>query len=369
MGNLVVAEMIDCDIRYFRVGHDIGLETLERLDCEPSGWDSSQRSQPDEEVIETLLAFHLEQLTAEPVTVFARGGDYWRTCDLMALDTFGRFHLFEVKKGTVNAKVAEQLSHYLLTQIFADAEALLRDWWPRYRTDVLGNRLVLSLAGALAGLRTVNLGGKFVSQWGDLRSAPETPDELARQSQWLKLPLIRRNELLIDALLCYAVKHTQLDRSEAPDQASLHALADAWARKLAPTDNPPQAALIADRRAVIWLVGRNIQPAARERIRLWRRAGIDARWLALEVRRDKNRANWHLRVQSERAPQRAELSRKLLEWIRQDAGEHPLGTVIFELYDHRFPSSTQLDLGGTLARECRATVNTAEGGAQKFIAS
>ncbi len=367
MENPTVEETIACDLRYFRIGRDIGLETLEQLDCEPSDWHSSQRPQPDEEVIETFLAFHLGQLTAEPVTVFARGGDYWGICDLMALDTFGRFHLFEVKKGTVNATVAEQLSNYLLTYLFADAEALLRDWWPRYRTDVLGDRLALHLAGALAELRTVNLGRKFVSRWAYLRSAPETPDQMARQSQWLKMPPVRRKELLIDALLRYAVEHTHLDRAEVPDLQSLNAIADAWARKLGPTENPPQPALIADRKTVIWLVGRTIHPAARERIRLWRRAGIDARWLAVEVRRDEHRANWHLRVESERAPQRAELSLKLLEWIRQDAGQHRLGRVKFELYEHRVPSNTQLDLGGTLARECRATV-TAEGCTRQFTA-
>lgn len=361
-------EAIDCDLRHFRMGRDIGLQTLEQLNCEPGDWHSSQRPQPDEEVIETFLAFHLGQLTAEPVTVFARGGDYWNTCDLMALDTFGRFHLFEVKKGTVNTAVAEQLSNYLLTHLFADAEALLRDWWPRYRTDVLGDRLVLHLAGALAELRTVNLGRKFVSRWADPRSAPEAPDQVARQNQWLKIPPIRRRELLIHALLRYAVEHTHLDRAEVPDLESLNAIADAWARKLAPTEDPPRPALIADRKTVIWLVGRTIHPAARERIRLWRRAGIDARWLAVEVRRDQHRASWHLRVESERAPQRAELSRKLLEWIRQDAGERPLGKVKVELYEDRVPSNTQLDLGGMLRRECRATVKTPGGNTRQFTA-
>jgi hypothetical protein len=363
-----VEATIDCDVRYFRIGRDIGLDTLEQLDCEPDDWHSSQRPQPDEEVIETFLAFHLGQFTAEPVTVFARGGDYWNTCDLMALDTFGRFHLFEVKKGSVNAAVAEQLSNYLLTHLFADAEALLRDWWPRYRMDVLGDRLVLHLAGALADLRTVNLGRKFVSRWADPLAAPETLCQLACQSQWLKIPPIRRKELLIDALQRYAVEHTHLDRAEVPALGTLNALADAWARKLAPTEEPPRPVLIADRKTVIWLVGRTIHPSARERIRLWRRAGIDARWLAVEARRDKHRANWHLRVESEHAPQRAELSRKLLEWIRQDAGQYPLGSVKFELYEDRVPSNTQLDHGGTLAPQCRATVKTAERDTRQFTA-
>ena len=97
---------------------------------------------------------------------------------------------------------------------------------------------------------------------------------------------------------------------------------------------------------VIWLVGRGIDPGALQRVRLWRRAGLDARCLIVDARQSPETGQWIVQVQREEFPERD----KALDCIasHQESIEDDDWVKRLELrfYESRAASSTDLAGGG-----------------------
>jgi hypothetical protein len=96
---------------------------------------------------------------------------------------------------------------------------------------------------------------------------------------------------------------------------------------------------------VIWLVGRTIQDLALERVRLWRRAGVDARVLRLEVRLTER--GWGLRCLREDAPFRDRIEERLFGLADQNVERGDAPELRCRFYDETSASAAK-SKGGRL---------------------
>jgi hypothetical protein len=347
-----------------RVGADLGLNlelpfVIERQD---SARQSLSESRVCEDVMQTVLWLHAAAFTGEPVTIFARSGREWGIADLMGIDSIGRIHLFELKKHTVTASVANQLTHYLLAHLFEDARELLTHWKGKFGPEVLDDiqmGLHAYLAAALADERLDILGARFVAR-------AEGRDEsgiAAFEKQWdHELSRDERAELLIKALRIKAQARRGVDSASIPTREQFAELARQWRVRLDPLGElNRERSVRLQERLVLWLVGPRVAGDAMERIRSWRRAGVDARWLELDVQPVPASLEWDLRVRREWAPHRSALVTEhwpsvragLRRWEEQHPEHAGRCEVSLHLYDKRRPSETG-DEGGGLNQECRA---------------
>jgi hypothetical protein len=99
-------------------------------------------------------------------------------------------------------------------------------------------------------------------------------------------------------------------------------------------------------RAVIWLVGRSFDPAVFRQVRLWRRAGLDARCLILDARQSKRTGRWIICVQREFFPQRDEALESLAANQAAIEGSPEAVRLDLEFYDARPPSDDEIERGG-----------------------
>ena len=125
-------------------------------DAPPTGWEGAVQAQ--EEVMETLVVLNLEKLLADDVQFLFRAGDYWGIQDITAIDPLGMIHLLELKKGTIGAKVTEQLAAYLMRTMFDDASAFANRLADHNERHLGESRWAVYLAGALANERTTTVG-------------------------------------------------------------------------------------------------------------------------------------------------------------------------------------------------------------------
>jgi hypothetical protein len=315
-----------------------------------------------EDVMQTMLWLHAAEITGEPITIFARSGREWGIADLMGIDSAGRIHLFELKKHTVTAAVASQLTHYLLAHVFEDAERLLAYWNQRFCREVLDQPemgLQAYLAAALANERLDIWGARFVAQTEGLDKAATE----ALEKKWdHALGHDQRAEMLMRALRVKVQARRGVEPTQVPTREEFSALAQRWRARLDPTkDLNRQRPTRVRERLVLWLVGPRVAGDALEQIRSWRRAGVDARWLELDVKPVPASLEWDLTVRREWAPHRAALfaqkwssvEAKLREWSKRYSVSEEDCSVSLDLYDRRSPSDRSEE-GGTLKPECRA---------------
>jgi len=354
----------EAEVLTTRFGADFGYGSEARFVEEPDGTGEQfpAKSAVCEDVMQTLLWLHVANFTGEHVTVFARSGREWGIADLMGIDSIGRIHLFELKKHTVTESVANQLTHYLLAHLFEDAGELLRYWKEKFCPAVLDDQVMgldAYLAAALADERLDTWGPRFVGQ-------TEGRDEAgiaALDRQWATtLSPDAKSELLFKCLRLKVHVRRGVELPAVPSREQFADLAKQWRPKLDPLPELERGPSISVRdRLVLWLVGPRVAGDARERIRQWRRAGLDARWLELDVRPVPASLDWDVRVRREWAPHRSALVTEcwptVLAGVQKWEKRHPEHagkcSVALDLYDKRRPSETG-DEGGTLNAECRA---------------
>ena len=98
--------------------------------------------------------------------------------------------------------------------------------------------------------------------------------------------------------------------------------------------------------AVIWLVGRGIDPGAQQRVRLWRRAGLDARCLIVDARQSPTTGQWIACVRREEFPERDEALDFIESHPELIEGDVRVERLELRFYESRAASSTDLAGGG-----------------------
>lgn len=334
---------------YAFVSPDLGLSrSLEWSTDPPTGWTRTKAVRTHEETLQTVMLLHLADICGEAVQLVGMAGDSWGGADIIGLDRLGRVHLFELKRERIGAAAAQQLAHYLLSLIFVDpVQHVCLRWVRTTEWELQDWRLAETLAGALAGQQTYNLGHAFVQKW---KLCPDVP-----RSRWKKWDEAQKHPFRLAALLKKAGSH--LDKVPAPE--AMLQLAREWRQRLRPQESPPTGLFACERPVVIWLVGSGFNSEAEEEIRGWRAAGVDARCLQAEVRFSSQREGLILRIGREVAPGRAELVRRVEDWA---AGHVPLGAqprLDLDLYTRSRPSdrSNTRAQAGLLKSKLKATIH------------
>jgi len=311
----------------------------------PKGWDESDQAQ--EEVLETLVILNLHKLLAEDVSFLFRAGDYWGLQDITAIDRLGRLHLMELKKDKIDAKVTEQLAAYLLRTMFDDGVVFAHRMASLNRKHLEAERWAVYLAGVLANERTTVVGPKaYRTHVSDLGFGEALTDHEWKQ----QTTSARLNRQCLTLL--------EIAAGQGRGTLSLKAL-HSWAEQVLQTSQPPAIPAPPFRIRcpnVIWLIGRRVDEAALEQVRMWRRAGVDARPLVVDARRCRQTGRWMLRVLREDFPERAALIRhvavtnetgKLPKGAFRATNDQPTGYELeLKLYETLPPSSPKLKAGG-----------------------
>lgn len=317
----------------------------------PEGWESGLLG--TEEPLETLLAFNLASLTRLPLRFVNRAGALEAAVDIVATDPIRRIHLFELKKKSVGGQDAAQLEHYLLRHLFEDPDDYLEtvasngwtrtrlDWTARYLCGLYANE-----AMKITGLK------KIRDQLGvDHPMALDVEGRALSKYRWDRLDPFEQLRRLHPAIGSHAAERGIVDY---PDLETIFEKGKQWSVRLTP--ELPETSLTAERRLVLWLVGKSISADALERIRMWRRAGVDARPLRLDFRHLHDRRV--IAVRREQAETRDELETKFFDHIRDNP--NLVGSVSLDFYDRRAASAGRRH-GGDLAADAKITIATADG--------
>lgn len=315
---------------------------------EPNSWVGARRVR--EEPTETLLALNLKALTGLPLAWVRFSGAMDPSVDLVATDPLGRVHLFELKKASVGAQEATQLEQYLLRHVFDDSRAFLTDSLKHGRQQSERDPLARRVTGLFANERIVSFGSRnLVRLLGPDHHDAQAPGGRSLTSyQWSKLSSAEQTRRIHAAL---AARTRRDDWPDCLDLSMTLQLARRLSGQLRRALSQIQSALEVQRPIVLWLVGRTIQDPALDRVRMWRRAGLDARVLFLEVRRTDS--GWLVRVRHEQAEQRRTLERRLFELQAPEEKVRP--TVRLHLYDEASASSSH-GHGGNLLPEPYARI-------------
>ena len=323
--------------RYWELGADLDLVGCQRE--APAGWDAA--TGVPEEVAETVLLLHLAELTGVAMAFLKRGDAIEPAGDVAAVDRLGRLHVFELKKDAFAPRHVDQLEQYLLGEVFRDPEAFREDAVRGGRRQLAPEMLARSLLGARAGRRMANTGAAFIAA----SLQPAHPLLAALGGTLTKSRYGRMSPAEQLGLLHAACVAASDERSLPSLEAVLTAARRHGNRLLADLD-ATQPRLRLDRPLVLWVAGARIGSQVRERLRRWRRAGLDARPLEVEVRH--HHATLLARVVGERAPARQDLERQLLAYV----GEQPDNTrppAQLDLYKQARPSDPIGRGGGLLA--------------------
>jgi len=312
---------------YALVPADLGLNGLQWSTDPPAGWSKSSAGRVHEETLQTLLSLHLSEVSCEPVQLVGKAGDYWGGADIVGLDTLGRVHLFELKRGRVSEEAARQLSYYMLRHVFDEPARFIEHRWnPLGKSDLRVERLSETIAGALAGQQTHNVGYFFVREWAKAA--------ITSKSAWQKQSYEEKHPLLLKALLEKAKE--RLD--QVPTREEIVEITNGWRSRLWSEGGPARSAFVCERPVVIWLVGAGFTPGVEEEIRRWRAAGVDARCLQAEVRFSSQRDGLTLRVAREEAPGRVTLVRLLEQWAASNGASNAPVKLTVQLYVEARPS-------------------------------
>ncbi|MEL7667776.1 MAG: hypothetical protein AAGU73_06210 [Actinomycetota bacterium] len=343
--------------QWFICDHSLQIVNLDDpLPCEPedSGdWPSlgsgAGARKALEEVLESILVLNLRDLLRERVRFLYRAGDHWGIEDITGLDNLGRFHLFELKRDIVSGKVTEQLATYLLRNLFEPGDDYLSEKWALNREYLTVGRWALYLAAALANTRTSNIGLNDVNEWHSSVVSGVVPP--FTKTSWRRLSVDTKYEGIYrwstEAMIA---KATATRGVTGVDTATVSEWAATAQRRLAGT-KPTRPRVRPNGQAVIWLVGRGFDEAVFEQVRLWRRAGIDARCLLMDARQSERTGQWVVRVQRERFPEREqalEVVSSMQAAIERDPQSRSLD---LRFYHTRAPSNPYVQDGGMPRRE------------------
>ncbi|MCX8007139.1 MAG: hypothetical protein N3B11_03375 [Coriobacteriia bacterium] len=302
-----------------------------------------------EEVMESILVVNLPGLLRERVQFLYRGGDTWGVEDITGLDNLGRFHLFELKRDGLSEKVTEQLATYLLGNLFRSGDDYLDEKWSLNQQLLTVGRWALYLAAALANTRTSNLGPDDVNQWHPAVVSGSAPP--FTRTSWRRLSDDTKYEGLYEwgteAMVAKATKTRGVTDVDAT-------MVYEWAERLQERlggSKPVRPRVRPGGQVVIWLVGRSFDKAVLDRVRLWRRAGIDARCLMMEARQSLRTGQWVVRVQRERFPEREQALNAIARMQAAIEADPKYKELALEFYDTRAPSNPDLSSGGTPLRD------------------
>lgn len=311
----------------------------------------------EEDVMQTFLWLHAREITGEPITIFAKSGFYWGMADLMGVDPLGRIHIFELKKTKVHADVAGQLEQYLLGFVMQDVALLKEEWRPR-QAELLGDGrdgLVIALAGAHATVRTDTRGRKAIAK-SLAKVDPEAAKQIKRASFFSKVPTDEKVKHLVRVLLETACRKRRLSPELCPSLEQLRQQASELRPRLDATEALKKTYPRLKSPAVVWLVGPRVDESARQRVRAWRRAGLDARWLEFQVVARRRELGWDISVVREHAPQRAGAVGTAIAWLEQYPSDPHSVRLSTRFYLSRAPSIRDRggrDLeGGRLLQTC-----------------
>jgi hypothetical protein len=318
-----------------------------------------------EEVMESILVLNLPGLLRERVEFLYRAGDTWGIEDITGLDNLGRFHLFELKRDGLSKKVTEQLATYLLGNLFKSGDEYMDDRWSLHQQLLTVGRWALYLAAALANTRTSNLGYREVNQWHPaILSGADPP---FTKSRWDRLSHDTSYEGLYKwGTEAMVAKATATRGVTGIDATMVYEWAAGIKERLG-RSKPERPRVRPEGQVVIWLVGRSFNEAVFDRVRLWRRAGIDARCLLMEARQSLRTGQWVVRVQREKFPEREQALDAIARMqaaIEADPGAKDL---VLEFYETRAPSNTDLSSGGMPLREKTKVVLRDQAGKQQVI--
>lgn len=333
--------------RYGELGLDIALNNLSSTEGAEQFATTRAKHRVAEEVLETFLMLHLEEMTGLPLYFVSRGHEYWGAEDLIAWDELGRVHLFELKKGAIKAETIDQLTQYMMRYLFHSVDGLVEEEWRR-GTKILDISLSTHLAAACAGWRLATMGH------GALRE-----DLFKDIPEWITYPTwppsrywwnnnasdIVKNRLLLKNLAL-------MINEELPEQSRVSAdtfrnLAKFWTKRLKRPARPPHKVVSLERPVVLWFVGSGFEPGAWQPLRKWRALGVDARPLVIDLRHPAP-GKWTLRWRKEQFPQRDELEVQLFERARSGkfGGINRLPKLKLELYKQSSASAKIEDSHG-----------------------
>lgn len=350
--------------QYATVGTDLGLQGL---DLQSNG-SLAGLTKVREEVVETFLHLHLSQLIGVPATTLCRAEPWARQTDLIAVDELGRLHVFEVKCENIKKDHIQQQAHYLMGYLFADIGRFL-DKCLAKQPLTTGVQLTMLLAGAHAGIQVRKTGVKEVRTWAGPHVGQVAADVFGScsgisQRGWEKrYEDDQKAELRARAIL----EHLRLEGCEdVPSWTSLIEIQRKWEAKLGPSNTLPCFLFQPERPLVLWMVGKGLSeggPDPREKpvsmIHEWRKSGLDARFLGLEVKRHKSRAEWHLRIQREVYPERDAIEQRLLA-VGRTAKARPVLRTAF--YSEEAPSQQRgTDHGRALGLHAEALWKEGDG--------
>lgn len=333
--------------QWFTCAPNLGVTDLDHPSLTaPPDWPSRgtgiDARKAQEEVLESILILNLEGLLRERVRFLYRGGDSWAIQDITALDNLGRVHLFELKRDRVRPVVPEQLSTYLLGGLYSSADDVLDDMWRRNTRVLTTARWALYIAAALANSRTSNIGRLDVNRWHPLVTSGSRPPYTA--AEWRRTFSGRDEEVL---RLC---TEAMIEKAKTRGVSGLtyESLLD-WgseARRDLSTSAPTRPRVRPTSSAVVWLVGRSFHGSVFENVRMWRRAGLDARCLKADARQSATTGQWMIRIQREAFPQREAALDAIA--ARQDVLEYDERARKLELrfYDTKAASDTATGDGG-----------------------
>jgi hypothetical protein len=323
---------------YRQCGINLGVEGLQASDKEIyDGLPTAARVK--EEVLETFLMFHLEELTGLPLQFVSRshmdqftGGE-----DLVAWDALGRVHLFELKNGlnqqTVNRNTVEQLTQYTVKNLFRPAVDFIEQEWCE------GNKIwwhEAILAGYLAGAYLNEIVSKFgyeevtehltrerggIKEWMNLGQWRPSIEALSKN--WWKgrrasgnATLEEKNRLRFEAAIACAKKG--LAEKNHADPGFLRELAGMWRMKQKRTKRPPLPKFKTQRPVVMWFIAPNTG-AGHDAIIEWRAKGVDARAVEVDLRQDASQGTFQVRWRGEAYAARDEIEERLFQYASNEA--------------------------------------------------
>lgn len=297
-----------------------------------------------EEVLETILILNLQTLLRERLHYLCRAGDIWGIQDIAAVDDLGRFHLFELKRDRVGAAVTEQLGMYVLRHLFEPSDRVLDQFWEA-NLGVIEERWALYLAAALANTRTSNVGRHDVNEWHPsvLPRGGAEPFTLATWGRLHPSTEPAACEWCTEAMIAKAIQVRGVCGVSA-------GLVRDWAKSTyreLTKQKPLLPRTIPVSRAVFWLVGTDFDPEVYEQVRLWRRAGLDARCVKIDARQSARTGQWVVRMQREAFQERDRALEVASSRIKTAAKGGESGRLDLRFYETRPASDTNLIRGGT----------------------
>lgn len=315
------------DWEYRQVAEDLRLGPLA---TRPSWWDEGVRTV--ESTIETLLAFNLEGITGLPLHLLRRSHRIDPTADIIATDPLRRIHLFEVKKRSFSGQSAAQLNQYLLQHVFQDPEEFLVESAEKGKAQVTPLRVARDVVGAWTNNDGPGTGySKLLEELAEDHPLLRYNGNRLSKYRYRKLDEAEQLRLVYAALAANA----EGKGLQVPSLDRANTVAEYWSPRLQTELSLPESQLTAERRLVLWLVGASFSEQALERVRLWRRSGIDARALCVTGR--SNGHSWTLRVRRETIPRRDQTEIGLLARAN-DPSQAPT-TVKAVFYDEKSAST------------------------------